>query len=124
MSKIDIDDLRKTSAEIAGTLTDKPTGFNNIEEIVNIEEISQSASIPKPIRRVNYKKVPVENSVSVSSVSQAEISAKDCFMIGSLNVPKPTLFLAVILLVIGIVIWFMTKKNKEPERSRHPQEMQ
>jgi hypothetical protein len=127
MSKIDIDDLKKTSAEMAGNLTNKPSGFDNIEEVVNIEEgVSSSIVAPKqPVRRVNFKKVPVESNVSPSSVTLSkEVSTADFFTIGSLNIPKPTLFLAVILLAVGIALWFMTNKstNKQPDRRQPHQE--
>ena len=111
MANIEIDDLKKTSADIAENLMNKKPTFENIEEIVD--------QFPKQIKRVNFQKPTVESVITVPSVQptivSSDINTTDFFSIGSLNVPKQTLFLAIILIVVGIVLWFMTNKNKKPQ---------
>lgn len=120
MSKVDFDDLKKASAEIADNLMNKQTSFDNIEEVVD-----QQFQLPKQvkqIRRVNFPIPKVPSDVPAPVQPLPNNTTSDFIALGSLNVPKPTLFLAVVLLAIGVALWFMTNKSKNKQDKKQNQE--
>jgi hypothetical protein len=124
MSKIELDDLEKTSVEISDMLLNKPI-FDNTEDI----DMQQESFIPKTkmVRHVGFKKqVPppttshnneVERVIQNKAVNNS--SQVDCFSVAGFNLPKHTLYLLIILTILGVAIFYMTGKNTKSSEMNH-----
>ena len=127
MSKIELGDLEKTSAEIADMLTNKPV-FDNTEDA---EPELKEPAVPKTkiVRHVAFKK-PISppaasnNEVERTVRTKADNSSRtDCFSVAGFNVPKHTLYLLVVLTILGVAIFYITgKSTSPPPRNRSPSE--
>lgn len=116
MSKIEMEELKKTAAEIAENLSNKNTTFENIEEILDNPFVPQKQV--KTIKRVNFQKSNNDSNIN----SEIKEISTDFFTFGSVNIPKQTLYLVVALTVIAIIIWYMSnKKDKEKQEKQKNQ---
>ena len=120
MSKIDLCDLERTSVEIIDNLLNKNPILENLEELADVQIPETKVNIPKQIPqvqqvasgpnvetlkqrpRVSFQQKPTE---SVQAASSTNI---DMFSIGGFNLPKQTLFLIIILILIGIAMFYKT----------------
>lgn len=141
MSKIELGDLEKTSAEIADMLTNKPV-FDNTEDaepelrepftmLCDAKSREPSIQKTKIVRHVAFKKPVSPPAAAPNNETERTVRGKtdntskpDCFSVAGFNVPKHTLYLLVVLTILGVAIFYMTGKSTPPPRNRDPSEIE
>jgi hypothetical protein len=115
MSKIDLRDLEKISADIADNLLTKASTlehFDNVpEQCVPVPQ-TKSAPISPPVdNSIRARARPLESQAAGSRAptSVATPSTPGTFNIVGLNVPMKTLYLFIVLLVVGVILFFKSK---------------
>ena len=129
MSKIELGDLEKTSAEIADMLTNKQV-FDNTEDAE--PELKEPAiQKTKIVRHVGFKKPISPPAAAPNNETERMVRGKtdnssktDCFSVAGFNVPKHTLYLLVVLTILGVAIFYMTGKSTPPPRNPSPSEIE
>src|SRR5690348_5512024 len=104
MSKIESSDLKKISTEISDILCSKPPISDQIEEVVE-----QTIPKIKPVRHVNFQTTQSSGAQlsppPASPQVKTDASGVDLLSIAGLNIPTHTLYLVIVLIVLGIFIW-------------------
>jgi hypothetical protein len=109
MSDFDIEELRKTSQEISESIINKPTEQPIIPPSLLIKK---RVAFQKPTVEIAPQPVCMTEDVKPSVLQ----NASEMFSLGGFNIPKHTIYLLIILIVIGIVLWVMSKNNDKKQR--------
>ena len=115
MSSIDVDGLKKLSAGIIETFSNKKISDYDLIELespkLNIQEPTQESNISppilKPIRKVSFNTPPKNNLEFAQKHSDTILPiVTDFIAIGCIKIPIQTIYLVLVLVVIGCGIFY------------------
>lgn len=115
MTKINTDHLAKMASEIAATFPSAKNKFkqmspDDVEQIVNVNQAITQGNI----QGVSPELPNFEDKIDLTI--NTNVFNPDFYTLYGYSLPKNTLYLIIILIIVGVIVWYMTsntKKNKE-----------
>lgn len=105
MSEIELDDLKKTVAEITNNIGQKPNNIQQLQQPILKNQPKDIRSGSKDNKKVNF----IENNMPDNNIKNDK---SDFFALGYLNIPKQTLYFTIILIIISSMMYYYNTKQK------------
>lgn len=118
MTQLNLDNLSKMSTDIETVLPEKLNKIkkqnllNTPEDLDQIMTVNPNISIQN--RNIqNSEDIEIDNGIDLSKTIST--FKPDVYTIYGFSLPKNTLYLIIILIIVGIGVWYITSNNKKKE---------